>query len=629
MCNLAQDNFKWFGEGFSGFPKRLPEDCIEYIIHIINPTLSPNQTRAHLLSLQKASSLLQKKLLKDYIWQRDPFALSLVHEEGQWLLRGCTNYGDSIADEWLIVYLLRELSMQFSDAWIRVYDTDGEFLLIEAANALPKWLNPEVAENRVWIHDAKLLVLPLSNPSKPQPLTLKESLAAISGSPSTFQHLRAVEAEAFRRLMPYPGAITQNQHYATVPIPRKLAAILHASPRYVAPAVESFYLRDPIALRSLQPKDAKRLRFPPEDFVNVSVCFTRILFAQLRSQEWAPPGIWSEALASLSEAAGNGGAVEKVEIGIKLAAGFEMLIKDNKNADKQAVREIELLLEDIESGNEALPTDQEIAMWSAREDDEKWLDINFEDFEKELAGKGANSSDTPKSGEANEEQNRGFGDKAAQENLRKMVERFEAFLNDDDAGIEGAEGLDDMDFDNDDPEDDDAVDDSDEEEEIEFDEAEFARMMREMMGMPSEDDKVTLIDEARALARAEELGSDEEEELNDGDEIRKVMERIEAELNESGALDLDITPRKIVASKGAVKGKGKRRAVELVQEYEGESEDDGEVDIDFNLAKNLLESLKGQGGLAGPAGNLMGLMGVQFPPDEDDRVTVVNDRVER
>lgn len=64
-------------------------------------------------------------------------------------LRGRTDYGDSVEDEWLIVYILRELSQQFSDAWIRIVDTDGEFLLIEAANVLPPWLNPEVAEHRV------------------------------------------------------------------------------------------------------------------------------------------------------------------------------------------------------------------------------------------------------------------------------------------------------------------------------------------------------------------------------------------------------------------------------------------------------------------------------------------------
>lgn len=69
-----------------------------------------------------------------------------------------------MADEWLIVYLLRELSNKFPDAWIRVYDTDGEFLLIEAANALPKWLNPEVAENRVsWSLHLKKLKSPSIN----------------------------------------------------------------------------------------------------------------------------------------------------------------------------------------------------------------------------------------------------------------------------------------------------------------------------------------------------------------------------------------------------------------------------------------------------------------------------------
>ena len=64
-------------------------------------------------------------------------------------LYGLTSYGDSVEDEWLIVYILRELSKAFPDLWIRVVDTDGEFLLIEAANALPRWLNPEIADYRV------------------------------------------------------------------------------------------------------------------------------------------------------------------------------------------------------------------------------------------------------------------------------------------------------------------------------------------------------------------------------------------------------------------------------------------------------------------------------------------------
>lgn len=76
-------------------------------------------------------------------------ALSILLPIGFSFLRGRTNYGDSVEDEWLIVFILRELSYKFSDAWIRIIDTDGEFLLIEAANVLPPWLNPEVADFRV------------------------------------------------------------------------------------------------------------------------------------------------------------------------------------------------------------------------------------------------------------------------------------------------------------------------------------------------------------------------------------------------------------------------------------------------------------------------------------------------
>lgn len=65
------------------------------------------------------------------------------------LLRGRTNYGDSIEDEWVIVYILRELTRRHKDLWVKVVDSDGEFLLVEASGTLPAWLEPEVADNRV------------------------------------------------------------------------------------------------------------------------------------------------------------------------------------------------------------------------------------------------------------------------------------------------------------------------------------------------------------------------------------------------------------------------------------------------------------------------------------------------
>lgn len=163
-----KDDLKWFGQGFDGFPKSLPEDCVEYTLSIIDATLDDSDLRTRLRVVQSAAKALAKRLLRDFIWQRESFGLDLVHQDGKVIyrnpvaldradvadpgmscLRGRTNYGDSVGDEWLVVYILRELSKQHPDVWIKTVDTDGEFLLIEAANALPRWLNPEIADNRV------------------------------------------------------------------------------------------------------------------------------------------------------------------------------------------------------------------------------------------------------------------------------------------------------------------------------------------------------------------------------------------------------------------------------------------------------------------------------------------------
>ncbi|XP_037996743.1 protein ecdysoneless homolog [Motacilla alba alba] len=64
-------------------------------------------------------------------------------------LGGTTVFGDNVEDEWFIVYLLREISREFPGLAASIDDNAGEFLLIEAADFLPKWLNPENSENRL------------------------------------------------------------------------------------------------------------------------------------------------------------------------------------------------------------------------------------------------------------------------------------------------------------------------------------------------------------------------------------------------------------------------------------------------------------------------------------------------
>ncbi|KAK4891424.1 hypothetical protein LTR27_009919 [Elasticomyces elasticus] len=660
------DGLKWFGEGFDGFPKRLPDDCVEYVIYVIDKKLENlAATRSRLKEILKVANEICQKHTKNYIWQRDAFQLKLrpslddpelATTKSQAItphLRGRTDFGDSVADEWLVVYLLRELSRQCPEIWIRVYDTDGEFLLIEAANSLPKWLNPEIAENRVWINDGRLRIIPLLDSDSLRSLSLEEALEFIRDSREKVMTSQAIEDEAFYRLKGYPAAIAESLHHSLITIPRRLAYLLHRNPAYISAAVEAFYLRDPVSLKPLATKDLSTLTFPPEDFVEVSVRFTKVLFAQLRSQVFEPPGAWTGIIPRL----GEGDVGEKLGMGMKLTCGFEMLLADKQNQDKKVVREMKILLSDIDSGDEPLPTDVEIQSWPRVEDDEKWLDIDYNDFEDELAGKNAKGKGKGSAGGSGDgEGGKGFGDKGAQDNLRKMVSRFEDFLNDDDAGAEGVN-----DDDEDDDEDSDSVsgdgsEGSGEDKEGSFEEAEFERAMREMMGMPGNMiEERGLLDEARKLALADEEEGESEDE---GEEMRKVVELMERELKGHGALNIDQDEEGDgVEAKGKGKGKAKdvqkpaaekgveRKVmfgperppdmqaqvqdddseVEIVDDDDDVGPGDGELSsddeehnqIDLGLAKNMLEAFKGQAGMQGPAGNLMRALGVQMPRDED------------
>ena len=79
----VNDEFGGFGEGFSGFPKRLPDDCVEYTLYIINSKLkTQKELLAQLEAVRRESLRLTDSLLREYIWQRDSFKLELESGKG-------------------------------------------------------------------------------------------------------------------------------------------------------------------------------------------------------------------------------------------------------------------------------------------------------------------------------------------------------------------------------------------------------------------------------------------------------------------------------------------------------------------------------------------------------------------
>ena len=83
-----QDDFKGFGDGFEGFPKRLPDDCVEYSLFIIDAKLKTQRERlARLEAVRKEASKLNDSLLKEYVWQRESFTLKVENKNGLWALQ--------------------------------------------------------------------------------------------------------------------------------------------------------------------------------------------------------------------------------------------------------------------------------------------------------------------------------------------------------------------------------------------------------------------------------------------------------------------------------------------------------------------------------------------------------------
>lgn len=143
-------------------PPAISEDTIQYRLY-------PAQQSADKISVLTLATVLKgyaDDLLPGFLWHRDPFELKVVSDTNDWVLEGTIRVGDCVDDEWCVVWLLREISKKW-DVAIRfvpplptslvfvlkvsrsVSDSDGEFLLIEAAEVLPSWVTPSNAENRV------------------------------------------------------------------------------------------------------------------------------------------------------------------------------------------------------------------------------------------------------------------------------------------------------------------------------------------------------------------------------------------------------------------------------------------------------------------------------------------------
>ncbi|XP_073541765.1 protein ecdysoneless homolog [Phyllobates terribilis] len=625
-------------------PKKMMvvEDFVEYHLYMV-PEEPSDPAKLKQILQQYIEEILAKlaPLLTDYIWQNQGFNLKYSSRKGDVPahIRGMTCFGDNIEDEWFIVYLLQQITKDFPDLAARVEDNDGEFLLIEAADFLPKWLKPENSSNRVFFYHGKLCMIPVQQdesdlPGPASSMTVSQALRLLSAHPEAFTASDSITKATKRRIKGYPEKIKDSFHRAHCLVPAEIVAILRERPQLVSAAVQAFYLRDPIDL-----KTCRTFRyFKPERCMYTSVTFTKCLYAQLHQQRFHPDKRSGFALPAVSQP-----KYKAHELGMKLAHGFEILCSKCAGSDGSAPRcpsqsplwigflnnlkkndffkgEIEGSAKYCEfmkkaeiyfqqsvfkpdGSKSSSPGEEVLRLLST-------LTVNMEELKKEEAQLPPDEDDswldlTPEKLEQMLQYAAGPKEVAAENedkyNLSEVTESMKAFITNV-SSHEGAEvpwNLPEV--------------------PITFDVDSFTSALKKIIGpSPEELDSDDLVSEEDF----ELLNSDEEDDLGDNQTTPLNADALQSLHSYMDVMDKELAHTDI--GKSFTKKKNMStvhpKTDEAEEEVDADESDLAPVDVDLNLVTNLLESCSSQSGLAGPASNLLQSLGVHLPDNTDQEM---------
>ncbi|KAF6108389.1 ecdysoneless cell cycle regulator [Phyllostomus discolor] len=578
------------------------EDTVEYRLFLIPD--EPRDPEKHKEILQKYIERIMTQfapMLVPYIWQNQPFNLKYKPGKGgvPAHLFGATKFGDNIEDEWFIVYIVKQITKEFPQLVARIEDNDGEFLLIEAADFLPKWLDPDNSANRVFFYHGELCIIPA--PKKPgaaswsstTPPTIPQALNIISTHSQEILASESVRAAVNRRIRGYPEKIQASLHRAHCFLPAGIAAVLKQRPRLVAAGVQAFYLRDPIDLRSCRVFKT----FLPETRIMTSAHGFEILCSRCsphssdskKSHVTASP-LWAGFLDSLKKNHYFKGLIEgsvQYQERLEMAKNYFQL-SVNRPESSFAMSPGEEILTLLQT----LPFDiEELKKEEANlppEDDDRWLDLSPDQLDQLLQEAAGKKEPEPP-----------ISKKEENYDLTQVSKSMKAFISKV-STHKGAE-----------------LPREPSEAPITFDADSFLNYFDKILGpRPPESDSDDLDeDDFECLDSDEELDFETQEPgeeasvkgaLND---LKSYMAQMDQELAHT-SIGKSFTTRKQMES----------------TRKNSDEEDNGAggsvltpVDVDLNLVSNILESYSSQAGLAGPASNLLQSMGVRLPEDTDHR----------
>jgi len=598
-------------------------NTVKYYI-ICNPSI------LNLDSFCTQCQIYTDSLTKEYIWHNEPFIMHPDVKAGVNCLCGSTNFGENINDEWFIVHVLYQLSKQYDDIIVKIYDDDGEFLLIQAADVLPRWLKPENSENRVFIHNGLMHIIP--QPSYPGEMglypvstpNLIQAYELVTGTNKTVA-CDSIQEAINQKLILYPEKIQQNFHRAHCYLPIEVVYALQKYPSIIARVVQSFYERDPadVAICS------KMKTFRQKKMVMCSVKFTKHLYGQIYQANFLPSVKSGWKLPSPSDK-----LYKAAYLGYKLTCGFEILVArsdsvGHNDADPHGRKwqmylsqlkkndffcgELEgskLYTERLNAAKESfkkdfyssLKIDEVGSMLSQlvtqaadhenevrktceclpEDDNDDWMMLTPAELDEMLLKDWGKESSDP----LVEAGNNYTHDQSDVENLSKLATSIKSFV-DQVSSYEGAEEM--------------LVNKSTSDiydSEVEFDPNTFMDCVKNLLH--GGEDKTAIENDS-----SDEYSSDVDEDFiscskDDGsvdNELSHMMQLMDTELKQTNV------------SKSFFNANGEKTNTT--------GEIDAPLDLDFNVIENFLQSFASQDGLPGPVSTLMHNFGLNLPPDNE------------
>lgn len=377
---------------FSAGRPKIPEDTVLYSIFpdfALSDSITAEEVDFRLKELQVKCLDTISDFAKDYIWQHESFNLQPAMTSSCPCilspnsrdsnprppvphLHGKLKYGDNVEDEWFVVFILYEITKRIPSVSARVWDTDGEFLLIEAAYAIPRWLGPENSWNRVFIWRGELHILPLPTseaevyqlPVKP---SVRDSLRALTSGFVETRANDAVQNAINGRIKCYPDKARIDMHKVRVRVPLSVAQVLKHEPHLISKAVEAFYDRDVDSMKA-----ASRMEkfLSSKEMVDISARMSRAMYAQLMQQAFQAPRCYPMPPLSSPN-------YKDAELGMKISCGFEMMYKQRSHYQSET--------EDAEAGTSGSGAAgvESLALKAARS-----RDIGWEAFRRSLENRG-------------------------------------------------------------------------------------------------------------------------------------------------------------------------------------------------------------------------------------------------